>query len=60
MELDGTNIKFYSSELRADKEIVLAAIKTFPEALCSTSKELRDDKYIVLASFGVDFANRIW
>jgi hypothetical protein len=43
-------LQYTSDELRADKEVVLAAVTRNGMALQYTSDELRDDKEVVLAA----------
>ena len=47
---DGFDLEFASEELRADRQVVLAAVKQFGNALEYASKELRADREIVLAA----------
>ena len=47
---DGFDLEFASEELRAERQVVLAAVKQFGNALEYASKELRADREIVLAA----------
>ena len=47
---DGQSLYYASSELRDDKEVVLAAVKNKPIILKYASLRLRDDKDVVTAA----------